>query len=86
MKMISKLPELMKKRGVDQKTVAFHTGLSPTTVSKLYRNHFDRVDSGTITALCKYFELRSLSDLLEIERETSDKDFVVDNSVQMVEA
>jgi excinuclease UvrABC nuclease subunit len=38
----SKLPDLMKEKGVDQKTVAAATGLSPTTVGKLYRSHFDR--------------------------------------------
>lgn len=72
MKLISKLPDLMKQRGVDQKTVALQTGLSPTTVSKLYRNHLDRFDSRTVTTLCKYFELKTLSDLLEIDRESSD--------------
>jgi DNA-binding Xre family transcriptional regulator len=72
MKMISKLPDLMKERGVDQKTVAFHTGLSPTTVSKLYRNHLDRFDSRTITTLCKYFKLTTLSELLDIDKESGD--------------
>jgi DNA-binding Xre family transcriptional regulator len=72
MKMISKLPDLMKQRGVDQKTVALHTGLSPTTVSKLYRNHLDRFDSRTVTTLCKYFQLKTLSELLEIDREAGD--------------
>jgi putative transcriptional regulator len=71
--MISKLPELMKQRGVSQRTVAAQTGLSTTTISKLYRNHIDRFDSSTVTKLCKYFELKTLSDLIEINAEAGDE-------------
>ncbi len=70
--MKSKLPELMKEKGVDQKTVAAATGLSPTTVGKLYRSHFDRIDNHTVTTLCKYFGLRNLDDLLELVWEVED--------------
>lgn len=70
--MKSKLPDLMKKRGVDQKTVAAATGLSPTTVGKLYRSHFDRIDNNTVIALCKYFDLRRLDDLIELVWEPED--------------
>lgn len=71
--MISKLPELMKsQQGLDQKTLAAKTGLSPTTVGKLYRGHFDRIDNHTVTVLCRFFGLRTISDLIEIEWEDSD--------------
>ena len=70
--MKSKLPDLMKEKGVDQKTVAAATGLSPTTVGKLYRSHFDRIDNHTVTVLCKYFGLRKLDDLLELVWEIED--------------
>jgi DNA-binding Xre family transcriptional regulator len=73
MKLKSKLPDLMKEKGVDQKTVAAATGLSPTTVGKLYRNHFDRIDNHTVTELCKYFGLRRLDDLLELVWEVEDE-------------
>jgi putative transcriptional regulator len=73
MKLKSKLPDLMKKKGVDQKTVAAATGLSPTTVGKLYRSHFDRIDNHTVTELCKYFGLRKLDDLLELVWEVEDE-------------
>jgi DNA-binding Xre family transcriptional regulator len=66
MKLKSKLPILMQKKDVDQKTVAAATGLSPTTVGKLYRNHFDRIDNHTVIQLCKYFELTKLDDLIEL--------------------
>jgi putative transcriptional regulator len=56
----------MDKKGVDQKTVAAVTGLSPTTVSKLYRNQLDRFDRRTITTLCEYFGCKKLDDLIEL--------------------
>ncbi len=64
--MKSKLPALMKKKGVDQKTVAAETGLSPTTVSKFYRNQLDRFDRKTVLALCEYFECHKLDELIEL--------------------
>lgn len=67
-----KLPELMKAKGIDQKTLAAETRLSPATVGKLYRSHFDRIDNHTVTTLCKYFGLRSLDSLIEIVWEKDD--------------
>jgi DNA-binding Xre family transcriptional regulator len=72
MKMRCKLPELMKARNLDQKTLAAETGLSPTTVGKLYRSHFDRIDNHTVTTLCKYFGLRTLDSLIELVWESGD--------------
>jgi DNA-binding Xre family transcriptional regulator len=72
MKLRCKLPELMRPRNLDQKTVAAETGLSPTTVGKLYRSHFDRIDNHTVTLLCKYFGIKRLDDLLEIVWEEDD--------------
>lgn len=71
--MKSKLPELMKREpDLDQKRLAARTGLSPTTVGKLYRGHFDRIDNHTVTTLCKFFGLKSISDLIEIEWQEED--------------
>lgn len=71
--MISKLPELMKQvKDLNQKTLAAQVGLSPTTVGKLYRGHFDRIDNHTVKALCKYFGLKSINELIEIEWEEDD--------------
>ncbi|MGL5872656.1 MAG: helix-turn-helix domain-containing protein [Xenococcaceae cyanobacterium] len=72
MNVISKLPELMSHRGLDQKTLAAKTGLSPTTVGKLYRGHFDRIDNHTVKTLCLFFGLKSISDLIDIEWEDTD--------------
>lgn len=62
----------MQAKGVDQKTVAAATKLSPTTVGKLYRNHFDRIDNHTVTTLCKYFDLTDIGQLIELVHEAED--------------
>ena len=70
--MRSRLPELMAAAGVDQKTLAAETGLSPTTVGKLYRGHFNRIDNHTVIALLKRFKLTRLDDLIEVVLEDGD--------------
>ncbi|NEQ53609.1 MAG: helix-turn-helix transcriptional regulator [Leptolyngbya sp. SIO3F4] len=72
MKVICKLAALMEAQDIDQKTVAAQTGLSPTTVGKLYRGHFNRIDNHTVVSLCKFFQLKTISDLIEIQWEESD--------------
>lgn len=59
----------METQGLDQKSLAAKTGLSPTTVSRLYKNRFDRIDVGTVTTLCGFFGLQSINELIEIEQE-----------------
>lgn len=72
MKIISKLPALMTSKDLDQKTLAHFTGLSPTTVGKVYRGQFNRIDNNTVMVLCLYFELKTISQLIEIEWEDDD--------------
>lgn len=62
----------MHDRGLDQKTLAAQTGLSPTTVGKIYRGQFNRIDNHTVTTLCLYFGLKSIADLIEIKWEKND--------------
>ena len=64
----------MEAAGVDQKTLAAETGLSPTTVGKLYRGHFNRIDNHTVIALLKRFKLTRLDDLIEVVLEGGDDD------------
>lgn len=71
--MICKLKDLLEKRGISQIGLAQETGLSPGTVGKLARGEFTRIDENTVITLCKYFDLNSISDLIEIEREASDR-------------
>ncbi len=66
MRLKSKLPALMEKEGIDQKTLAVKTGLSPTTVGKIYRSHFRAIDVHTIEALMMHFGIRSLDELFEV--------------------
>lgn len=66
MEMICKLPELMTARNLTQKQVSTDTGLSPTTISKLYRNQLDRFDKNTLLTLCQYFNCKSINELIEI--------------------
>ena len=72
MKVICKLADLIAERGLDQKTLAEKTGLSPTTVGKLARGHFGRIDNQTVMTLCLYFGLQSIAELIEIEWEDGD--------------
>ncbi|MBD2515207.1 helix-turn-helix transcriptional regulator [Nostoc sp. FACHB-973] len=66
MKVISKLPALMKARNLSQRDVVDGTGLAPGTVGKYFRGHLDRFDSKSIVALCKYFDLVEIGQLLEL--------------------
>ncbi|MEH1907263.1 helix-turn-helix domain-containing protein [Nostoc sp.] len=67
--MICKLPQLMEAKSLNQKQLAAATGLSPTTISKFYRNQLDRFDRNTVLALCQYLGCKSISELIEIEVE-----------------
>jgi DNA-binding Xre family transcriptional regulator len=73
MKLNCKLKDLMEKRNISQLALADATGLAPGTIGKLYRNQVTRFDENTVKTLCTYFALQSISDLLEIEWEPSDK-------------
>jgi len=66
MKLKSRLPVLMEREGIDQKTLAAKTGLSPTTVGKIYRSHFRAIDTHTVEALMKHFGLKTLDELFEV--------------------
>lgn len=70
--MRSKLRSLLEKQGIDQKTLAARTGLSPTTVGKIYNNHFKALETHTVTTLMKYFKLKRIDDLIEVVWEDED--------------
>jgi putative transcriptional regulator len=56
----------MEQKEINQRELAVATGLSPTTVSKLARNHFDRIDNNTVITLCRYFGLSQIDQLIEL--------------------
>jgi DNA-binding Xre family transcriptional regulator len=62
-----KLRDLISGKNMTQKDVAEGTGLSPTTISKLARDHVDRIDTKTIATLMEYFALSDLRDLLDVQ-------------------
>lgn len=70
--LVCKLSKLMASKRVAIATVADQTGLNVNTISRLYHNYFDRVDGKTIESLCRYFNLKSIDDLLEIDTEAGD--------------
>ena len=71
-KVFCRLAVLMAEKDpqLSQRQLAEETGLSPTTVHRLFTNKFGRVDTNTIAVLCSYFDkdigdlfvLRSLSE------------------------
>jgi putative transcriptional regulator len=71
MKVICKLKQIMDADGLSQLEVAEATGLSPTTVGKLYRNQFERIDKATLITLCQYFR-KGIGDLFEVIFEEGD--------------
>ncbi|WP_256091112.1 helix-turn-helix transcriptional regulator [Nostoc sp. KVJ20] len=70
--MICKLKQLMEAENLTQTAVVEATGLSPATIGKLYRNQVGRFDENTVKSLCKFFNLKSINELLEIEWEVND--------------
>lgn len=71
-KMFCRLAVLMAEKDpqLSQRQLAKETGLSPTTVNKLFTNKFERVDTHTVETLCDYFnaDIGDLFILREIKR------------------
>lgn len=63
-KMYCRLAVLMAEKDpqLSQRQLAKETGLSSTTINRLFTNKFDRVDVNTIETLCDYLG-REISDL-----------------------
>lgn len=62
--MFCRLAVLMAEKDprLSQRQLASETGLSPTTVHRLFTNKFERVDTKTIETLCSYFD-KEIGDL-----------------------
>ncbi|MBE9233313.1 helix-turn-helix transcriptional regulator [Cuspidothrix issatschenkoi LEGE 03284] len=73
MKMICKLKDLLEANKISQLGLAQQTGLSPGTVGKLARGEFTRIDENTVITLCRFFNLRTLTDLIDIQLEDGDQ-------------
>ncbi len=72
--MFCRLAVLMAEKDpqLSQRQLAKDTGLSPTTVHKLFTNKFGRVDTNTIEVLCSYFN-KDIADLFVL-RSVSEED------------
>jgi DNA-binding Xre family transcriptional regulator len=71
--MKSYLQSLMDDADITQQALAKELKMSPATIGKLQRNRFDRIDNETIEALCSYFKLDSINQLIEIEKDDVEK-------------
>ncbi len=58
----------MDSKGITQLALAEATGLAPSTIGRLYRNQISRIDTSTVITLSEFFDLQSISELIEIER------------------
>lgn len=65
--MYCRLAVLMAQKDpqLSQRQLSRVTGLSTTTINKLFTNKFDRVDRETAETLCSYFKC-GIGDLFEI--------------------
>lgn len=68
-KIYCRLAVLMAEKDpqLTQRQLSRDTGLSTTTINKLFTNKFDRVDVNTIETLCNYFE-REVGELLTMRQ------------------
>jgi len=63
------LSRLMGERRLKIADLVRNTGLSRTTVSRLYHEDSERIDLDTLEKLCRYLEVE-IADVLEITDET----------------
>ncbi|MCW8130202.1 MAG: helix-turn-helix transcriptional regulator [Planctomycetota bacterium] len=54
-----------EKRDLSIRTIAEETGLSQGAIIRLKNCKFERVHLSTLEKLCRYFNVKSLSDLIE---------------------
>ena len=55
----------MEKRDLPVRTIAEETGLSQGAILRVKNVTMERISLSTLEALCRYFEVKSLSDLIE---------------------
>jgi transcriptional regulator with XRE-family HTH domain len=67
-KVLCRLKELMDKKGISQLELSEKTGLAPTTIGRLYRNQASRFDVSTLEKLAGYFQLTTITELLEFKK------------------
>ncbi|MBI3827868.1 MAG: helix-turn-helix transcriptional regulator [Planctomycetes bacterium] len=54
-----------EKRDLPIRVISHETGLSQGAILRLKNGNFERVHLSTLERLCRYFEVKSLSELIE---------------------
>lgn len=67
MRINCKLPDLIEQRGIDKKTLCDQAMVNPKTITDYCRSSVKRYSEETLTKLYRYFNLTSLSQLIDIE-------------------
>jgi DNA-binding Xre family transcriptional regulator len=62
---LRRLKAFREKRDLSIRTIAEETGLSQGAVLRVKNLSLERVYFSTLETLCRYFEVKSLSDLIE---------------------
>ena len=57
--------EFKEKRYLPIRTVAAEAGIAPSTVQRVNKSELENVTVATLGKLCAYFEVGSISDLIE---------------------
>lgn len=70
--MKNNLRVLMAENKINMSELAEATGIARSTISKFYNENSKRIDLGTITTLCNYFNC-SIDELIVLEQTQSAK-------------
>ena len=61
------LKDLMDSEKITQLELREKTGLATSTIGRLYRSQVTRIDIETVETLMKHFNLKSISELIEVK-------------------
>lgn len=62
---LRRLKEFRERRNLPIRTIAEETGLSQGAILRVKNVTMERISLSTLEALCRYFSVKSLSDLIE---------------------
>lgn len=67
MTVVCYLKNLMDAEKITQLELREKTGLATSTIGRLYRSQVTRIDIETVETLMKYFDLKSINELIEVK-------------------
>jgi putative transcriptional regulator len=62
------LAELLEEKGKSRYWLAQKSGVTPTTITKLFRGETNGIDFGTLNAICEALECQT-NDVISFEKE-----------------